>query len=126
MPKNDPMSLIEEYSRRTNLHRFDDVAPLIDERALYWFSDGSTHEGINAIRAVFEHNWKVIRNEVYRIEDVRWIAQDENIAVCVYRFRWDGEGKGGRVRGEGRGTSVLQKLNGQWRVVHEHLSRPAP
>jgi ketosteroid isomerase-like protein len=126
MPKNDPMSLIEEYSRRTNLHRFDDVAPLIDERALYWFSDGSTHEGINAIRAVFEHNWKAIRNEVYRIENVRWIAQDENIAVCVYRFRWDGEGKEGRVRGEGRGTSVLQRLNGQWRVVHEHLSRPAP
>jgi ketosteroid isomerase-like protein len=125
-PTSDPKSLIEEYSRRTNLHQFDDVAPLIDERALYWFSDGSTHEGINAIRAVFERNWRAIRNEVYRIEDVRWITQDENVAVCVYRFRWDGEGKEGPIFGEGRGTSVFRRSNGRWRVVHEHLSRPAP
>lgn len=122
----DPKALIEEYSRKTNLHRFDEVAPLIDNRALYWFSDGSTHEGIDAIRSVFEHNWRAIRNEVYRIEDVRWIAKDENVAVCVYHFRWDGEGRDGRICGAGRGTCVLQRVNGSCRVIHEHLSRPAP
>ncbi|MBX8638223.1 MAG: nuclear transport factor 2 family protein [Thermoplasmata archaeon] len=117
---------MDEYSRRTNLHRFEEVAPLIDNKALYWFSDGSTHEGIDAIRAVFERNWKAITNEVYRIEDLRWIAQDESLAVCVYTFHWDGETREGHRSGEGRGSCVLQKVNGYWRVIHEHLSRTAP
>lgn len=122
---DDPETLIEEYARRTNLHRFEEVAPLIADHALYWFSDGSSHEGIDAIRQAFESNWRAIRDEVYRIEDVRWLAKESDLAVCVYRFRWEGEGRAGPIAGEGRGTAVLQRINGSWRVVHEHLSRPA-
>jgi ketosteroid isomerase-like protein len=123
---SSPEDLIREYSTRTNSHRFEQVAPLIDVDAVYWFSDGSTHEGIDAIRSVFEHNWSAIHNEVYRIEDVRWLTRDEQIAVCVYRFRWEGDTNEGHRAGEGRGTSVLRNVGGSWRIVHEHLSRPAP
>ena len=120
-----PQELMQEYSRTTNTHRFEQVAPSIADDAIYWFSDGSTHEGIAAIRAAFEHNWGVIRNEVYRIDDVRWLAQDEHLAVCTYRFRWNGETEEGLRSGEGRGTSVLRNDGGSWRIIHEHLSRPA-
>ncbi|MGA7924100.1 MAG: nuclear transport factor 2 family protein [Thermoplasmata archaeon] len=123
---NDPEMWLVEYARRTNTHRFDEVAPLVDPGAVYWFSDGSTHEGIAAIRSVFERNWAAIRNEVYRIEDPRWLVRDDKIAVVAYRFRWEGETDAGRRSGEGRGTSVLRYHAGSWRVVHEHLSRPAP
>lgn len=126
MPVNDLKEVLDEYARRTNLHRFEEIAPLIDPRALYWFSDGSTHEGLDAIQAAFERNWGLIRNEVYRIEDVRWLAQDDNLAVCVYRFRWEGETREGHRSGEGRGSCVLHKRDGSWRVCLEHLSRPAP
>lgn len=125
MSAKDPQSLAEEYQRLTNTHRFDEVAPLISTDALYWFSNGTTHEGMDAIRAVFEHNWSLIRNEEYRLEQIRWLAQDERIAVCVYRFRWEGDTAAGRESGSGRGTSVLLKVNGAWQIVHEHLSREA-
>ena len=120
-----PETLLQDYGRTMNTHRFEEVAPLIDANAVFWFSDGSTHEGIAAIRDAFERNWTAIRNEVYRIEDVRWLTKDERIAVCTYRFRWEGETKAGPRSREGRGTSVLCFQEGSWRVVHEHLSRPA-
>lgn len=63
---------------------------------------------------------------MYRIEDVRWLVADDRIAVCVYRFRWNGEGKDGPVSREGRGTSVLRNVGGSWKVMHEHLSRYRP
>jgi ketosteroid isomerase-like protein len=126
MTNGNPEDLIEEYGRQMNTHRFEAVAPLIDQRALFWFSDGSTHEGLGAIREAFERNWRAIRNEVYRIEDVRWLAREDSVAVCVYRFRWEGETHNGYRSAEGRGTSVLCRADGVWRVRHEHLSRPAP
>ena len=123
---SDPEELLREYGRRVNRHDFAEVAPLIDPSALYWFSDGSAHEGLAEIRAAFEHNWRVIQREVYRIEDVRWVVRGPEIAVCAYRFRWEGETRTGPRSAEGRGTSVLRRTDAGWRILLEHLSRPAP
>lgn len=37
--------------------------------------------------------------------------KDQQSAVCIYLFRWQGQVEGQLLQGMGRGTSVLQKLN---------------
>ena len=119
-----PDDLMREFATRTNTHDFDAVAPLIADDAVYFFSDG-THTGREELRRAFADTWATIRDETYGIEDVRWLARDERIAVSVYRFRWRGVVDGQEREGSGRGTSALARMEGGWRVVHEHLS-PMP
>ncbi len=116
-----PEEFLREYEQRTNTHRFEEVAPLIAEHAVYWFNDGS-FQGINAIKQAFDKTWALIQDEQYAIEQVQWLVNDEHVAVCIYLFHWKGSVKGQISEGIGRGTSVLQKLDGQWKVTHEHLS----
>jgi ketosteroid isomerase-like protein len=122
---NDELNdFLSEYIRRTNSHQFDTVAPLIDEGAVYWFSNGS-YRGINAIRNAFEQTWSTIQNEQYAIEDLEWLTIDNLTATCIYTYRWRGSIAGVMREGVGRGTNVLRKDGKQWRIVHEHLS-PRP
>jgi ketosteroid isomerase-like protein len=120
-----PTEFIREYERRANSHNFDNVAPLIAKDAVFWFNDGS-FQGHDQIRGAFEKTWSAIKDEQYAIDDVSWIAVSEGVAVCLYRFHWKGYVNGQLVSGNGRGTSVLRRDGGGWRIAHEHLSpRPA-
>ncbi len=116
-----PVEFLRAYERKTNTHNFEEVAPLIADNAVYWFNDGS-FQGKDAIKQAFEKTWNLIQDEHYAIEDVRWLVDDEHVAVCVYLFRWQGRVEGQLMQGTGRGTSVLEKLHSHWKVIHEHLS----
>jgi ketosteroid isomerase-like protein len=119
-----PADFLREYEQKINTHRFDHVAPLIAEDAIFWFNDGS-FGGLDQIRAAFEKTWNLIREERYAVEDVQWIAVGQEVAVCIYVFRWEGLIDGRPQWGTGRGTSVLRKEDERWVVAHEHLS-PMP
>ena len=97
-------NFMEEYSRRTNTHRFDEVAALIAEDAVFWFSDGS-YRGLASIRDAFERTWQAIQDEFYAIDDVEWLVVSDQSAVCIYSFHWRGIVKGVPRNGAGRGTS---------------------
>lgn len=116
-----PEEFLREYEQRTNTHRFEEVAPLIVDTAIYWFNDGS-FQGKEAIKQAFEKTWTFIQDEHYGIENIQWLVKDQQSAVCVYLFRWQGKVQEQLTQGMGRGTSVLEKVNGQWKVIHEHLS----
>lgn len=116
-----PIEFLHEYEQRTNTHRFEEVAPLIADTAVYWFNDGS-FQGIEAIKQAFEKTWALIQDEQYTIENVQWLVEDQQSAVCIYLFRWQGNVEGQLMQGMGRGTSILKKVDGQWKVIHEHLS----
>ncbi len=94
---------------------------MIGDDAIYWFNDGS-FQGKTAIQQAFEKTWSVIQEERYTIEDVYWLVKAEQIAVCVYLFRWQGRVDGQFTQGAGRGTNILKKVADQWQVIHEHLS----
>lgn len=120
----NPRELLAEYERRLSEHRFDAVAPFISANAVFWFNDGS-YSGLAAIRAAFERTFAAFPLERYWLEDVQWIASDTVAAACVYRFRWMATNGGRQVSGGGRGTCVLRRENGVWKIVHEHLSKEA-
>lgn len=119
-----PAELLREYEHRTNTHRFEEVAPLIADDAIYWFNDGS-FQGHEAIKQAFEKTWAYIQDEQYAIENVQWLVDNEPSAVCIYLFHWQGRVAGQLMQGAGRGTSVFARRDGRWQVIHEHLS-PLP
>jgi hypothetical protein len=64
----------------------------------------------------------VIRDEVYEIRDLEWVALTSTYAVCRYRFSWTGVVDGKPRSGQGRGTNVVVYREGAWKMLHEDLS----
>ncbi len=120
-PTTAPTAFIRAYEQATNSHDIAQLAPLISSDAVYWFTDGS-HRGRGAVLAAISQTFATIRDEVYRINELEWIATDTNQAVCRYHFAWTGIVDGQPRSGSGRGTNVLVKIDGAWQMLHEHLS----
>lgn len=119
---NELIIFMQAYEKANNSHVWANVEPMIATDATYWFTDGS-YEGIDEIREAVEGTFVKIQDEVYEIKDIRWPIADEAIAVCTYRFFWKGTVDGEQSSGSGRGTNILEKRNGSWQIVHEHLSK---
>jgi ketosteroid isomerase-like protein len=122
MAVKTPQEFMMEYQRRTNSHDPNQVAELVAADAIYWFNDGS-FVGIKSIKEALRKTWETIQDETYSIDKPHWVAMSETLAACVYTYHWRGIIEGKPAKGTGRGTSVLRKLDGQWKVVHEHLSK---
>jgi ketosteroid isomerase-like protein len=111
------------YERATNSHDVEATLSLIDEDAVYLFSDESVHVGKGAIGKVLTRNFDLIEDESYSIQNVKWLADSGDVAACVYDYSWSGVINGELASGCGRGTTILRRNDDGWKVVHEHLSR---
>jgi ketosteroid isomerase-like protein len=80
------------------------------------------------------HGWaeyrdKFLKPELARYRELRFThsaveAQVRgNVAWVAFRRELAGETSSGVTRLSGRGTAVLEKLDGTWRIVHLHVSR---
>ncbi|NDL59839.1 YybH family protein [Phytoactinopolyspora mesophila] len=114
-------SFMREYEAASNRRDLDHLASLITDDATYWFSDGS-HQGITAILEAIRATFDVIRDETYEIRDLELVTVTQEAAVCRYHFAWTGTVDGEPQAGSGRGTNVVVKRDGDWRMLHEHLS----
>ncbi|KAA8785324.1 nuclear transport factor 2 family protein [Paenibacillus amylolyticus] len=113
---------LRAYIEATNTHQFDEVSKLLAPNAIYWFT-GTSCTTLDEIQNYFEHAWDTVKEEVYRAEDVHWIAVDERQAVCTYTYHWEGYVRGHLASGQGRATNVFVKgQEGAWKLIHEHLS----
>lgn len=112
---------LRKYEIATNSHDVSKLRPLIATNATFWFTDGS-FTGVTDIVAAITRTFQTIQEEVYKIQDVEWIATSTDFAVCKYHFQWSGIVNGKPEEGSGRGTSVFAKSKGDWQVLHEHLS----
>src|SRR5437879_4112036 len=121
-----PAEFLREYETSGRTGGVEKTLRMIDEHAVYWFSDGTAHVGRSAIERVLRRNADLIRDETYRISDVVWLAESADVAACTYRFDWSGMVRGVPASGTGRGTCVLARRGETWVVVHEHLSKGAP
>lgn len=115
-------TFLKSYESANNSHIWANVEPFIAKNATYWFTDGS-YMGIDEIRKAIETTFTKIQDEVYEIKGVQWPTITNTTAVCTYRFYWQGTVDGKQASGSGRGTNVLEKQNGVWQSVHEHLSK---
>ncbi|HEY1708830.1 MAG TPA: nuclear transport factor 2 family protein [Rhizomicrobium sp.] len=120
-----PGEVKRELVRRMNAKDLAGTMELIADDAVYFWSNGSAMRGKAAIAAAMQANFDSIRNDTYETLDVTWLVQTDEVAVCVFRFRWTGEINGMQTSGKGRGASVLKRVDGAWRTVHENLSQGA-
>jgi len=118
-----PAEFLREYETSGRTGGVERTLRMIDEDAVYWFSDGTSHVGKSAVERAIRRNFDLIKDETYRISDVVWVAQASDFAACIYRFDWSGVIQGAPASGSGRGTSVLARRGDGWVVVHEHLSK---
>jgi uncharacterized protein (TIGR02246 family) len=114
-------AFMTEYEHAANSHDIEQVLPLIADDATYWFTDGS-YRGREEIAGALERTFAAIQDEVYEIRELEWVALTEELAACRYRFCWQGVVDGRPSSGHGRGTSIVVRRDGTWRVLHEHLS----
>lgn len=114
---------MREYEKATNSHNLEATVALIDENAIYLFSDESVHVGREAIGRAIRQNFEIIKEERYSIYNLTWLVISEQVAACVYDFSWQGMINGQAASGSGRGTSILKRSGEGWKVVHEHLSK---
>ncbi len=118
-------AFMRAYEAANNSHAIGRVLPFVAEDATYWFSDGS-YEGIDRITAAIKRTFATILDEVYEVRGLEWPVLSADVAVCRYRFAWTGLVAGERQSGQGRGTNVIVRRDGVWRMLHEHLSTWAP
>lgn len=112
---------LEKYIAATNTHDFKNVKAIIAPDAVYWFTN-KTCTNTADIQAFFEQTWEMIQDEVYKASDVNWLAVDHDAAACTYTYHWEGFYKGEFKKGSGRATNVFKRIEGEWKLVHEHLS----
>lgn len=113
--------LLEKYKIEINSHDFNRIEQLISKDCKFWFSSGTFH-GLEQTRKAFEKTWSMIQNEVYSISDVEWLWSNDESATCTYTYHWTGLISGQQREGKGRGTYCFRVEDGQWKIIHEHLS----
>ena len=116
-------SLLKQYEQALSTHKWEVVAPLIDDDACFVFSEG-TFEGKFNIGLAIQKTFEIIKDEKYCIKGVRWIHVQDDCALCTYDFFWSGLIDGVLKEGSGRGTSLLVRDSTGWKIKYEHLGPP--
>lgn len=137
-PEQSMPSTVNEAAVIQFLNRFEALAMqedfnlirhLIDERAVFRFNDGD-FVGRDAIQAVFEKTWRgdpSVKKARFYLSDIVVLTTDAASATATYTYNWEGSQAGRTFTITGRGTRVLRFEQGEFRIVHEHLSRfPRP
>ncbi len=116
------------------LHHFEALAMkedfsllenMIDEHAYFRFNDGD-FVGRQAIQAAFEKTWRgdpTVRKSSFHLSEIVVLTTDSASASATYTYTWEGAQGGRAFKVQGRGTRVLARDDGRFRIVHEHLSR---
>lgn len=116
-----PEQALEGYIQSTNTHDFRQVQPFLGKQAIYYFSDATCRTPME-ICQYFENAWDLIKDEHYHISDVQWLHKSAQSAVCLYTYHYEGFLNEEFIEGSGRATNVFEKIEGNWVLVHEHLS----
>lgn len=114
-------TFLQAYEAAVRSRDFDKLAPFLAENAVFWFTGGS-YVGKPAVRQGFDERWAAIHDEKYTLSDVKWVVTSYWTSACTFDFRSEGTVNSRRVLDEGRGTTVLKRIGGSWRIVHQHLS----
>lgn len=116
---SSPLQLLEDYVGALNTHYWQSVELLIDQAAVFIFSEG-TYAGIAANAEAIERTFGLISDEHYEVMNKRWTLTTDSVAVCNYDFAWRGVINGQAASGGGRGTSIVHKTSTGWKILHEH------
>ncbi len=123
------LQFLNRFEALAEKEDFNLIRDMIDEQAVFRFNDGD-FVGRQAIQAVFEKTWRgdpSVKKVRFYLSDIVVLTTDHSTATATYTYNWEGSQAGREFKIRGRGTRVLLRVNGQFRIIHEHLSRfPSP
>ncbi len=123
------LQFLNRFEALAEKEDFNLIRDMIDEQAVFRFNDGD-FVGRQAIQAVFEKTWRgdpSVKKVRFYLSDIVVLTTDHSTATATYTYHWEGSQAGREFKIRGRGTRVLLRVNGQFRIIHEHLSRfPSP
>jgi len=112
-----PHDFIIAYEKALQTQQWKNVDLLMHNKATVTFSNGTVNSGKDAVRVAYEKNFSIIKNEIFKIQ---------NVQFYVFEFKWKGVINEQVVEGAGTGTSILIKENNNWLLLAEHLgAKPA-
>lgn len=120
-----PAEVKAELVKRMGAKDLSGTLELIADDAVYFWSNGTTMFGKDAIAEGLDDNFRAIEDDTYDVHDVNWLVESPDAAACVFRFEWTGLTDGKPARGRGRGSSVFRRGPLGWQIVHENLSNGA-
>ncbi len=115
-------TFLDAYEEAANSRDFKKVSSFIADNAEFIFTNG-TFRGKPEIRKAFEDTWSKILDEKYSLSKVNWTKIGYRNAICEYRFKSDGIVNGERQVYEGSGKNYLRRIDGNWRIIKEHLMK---
>lgn len=119
------VAFLQEFERLAELEEFPRIREMIDEHAYFRFNDGD-YVGRPAIQAAFERTWRgdpTVEKARFYLSDITVLTVDERTATATYTYNWEGSQGDQAFSVRGRGSRVLVRELGKFRIVHEHLSR---
>ncbi|MCX6199561.1 MAG: nuclear transport factor 2 family protein [Bacteroidetes bacterium] len=116
-----PEQFITAYELALASQQWKNVEPLMHANACVTFSTGTVHKGIEAIKQAYEKNFSHIKNERYSVTNVHWVTQNNETAVYLFNFHWQGIINGEQAAGSGKGTAVIIFEDEKWKLIAEHL-----
>lgn len=123
MSPEDVLDFLVRFNEASETKDFAAVESLVHPDAVFRFNDGD-FEGLDAVRGSFENTWSHdVADSSYQITNIRVLSADERSGAATYDYRWDAVVDGKQVTATGRGTAVLEELNGAIVIKHELLSR---
>ncbi len=125
LTSDEVVQFLHNFEALAEKEDFDLIRHMIHEQAFFRFNDGD-FRGRTAIQAVFEKTWRgdpSVKKARFYLSDIVVLSTDQTSATATYTYNWEGAQGDKQFRIQGRGTRVLVKMNGQWQIIHEHLSR---
>lgn len=112
------------YEQMLATEDFAQVAPLIHPGATFRFTEGD-FTGLAAIKGAFEKTWALdVEAEKFFLTNTTVVYVDTTSATVIFNWNWQGNSaEHGPFHVVGRGTSQLVRVDGELKILIEHLSR---
>lgn len=118
--------LIEDWVKALRARDIDGVMANYASDVVVFDIDPPLHyEGADKLRAKWEGMFKSFKGPIdYRVQDVEVIASDETAFSHSLNFISATGKDGKKTQTWLRATICYKKIDGNWRVTHEHVSVP--
>jgi len=116
------MEVLKKYMELTNAHNFPKMAEFLHDDCIINFA-GKEWRGTEALERYYVDAWNMLKDENYWETNVSWLTETETMKVCLYQYHYEGHtDKGKLIAGTGKATNIFVLVDGDWKLIHEHLS----
>ena len=120
--QNELDTFLTAYEEAINRKDLEQVMSLLAKDAIFSSPNADSLKGRSSIRNALEEAWKDGQEETLALHEREWTLATYWTSVCTYQFTVEGRLKDQHQRCEGHRTAVLRRLDGSWRILHEHSS----